>query len=93
MDIYAAEELEGFLPDYPELEHIEVRRHGKSLILCSGQKDDRQDHARFTCLGRNEWGLSFPNRSGRWEKTPIIDTLENLLSFVVKNFSFYLQRW
>ncbi len=80
------------LPDRHEgLDHIWIRPWGKSLVLCSGDKDDRWDRARFTELGRNVWMLSFPKRTSGWEKTPFIGSLEEVAETLVTNFGWQLE--
>lgn len=86
-----ARRLQALLNEHEGLNHIWIRPWGKSLVLCSGDKDDRWDRARFTEMGRDAWMLSFPKRSGGWEKTPFGGTLEEVAETLVTNFGWCLE--
>ena len=64
---------------------------GDSLILYSGDKRDRQNHARLTCLERDVWGLSFPKHAGGWERVPMAGTIREMLDILDENFGAYLE--
>ncbi|MCP4243586.1 MAG: hypothetical protein GY772_23775 [bacterium] len=95
MDIVdARDELVERLATRPDLGHVKVRKHGSSLILYSGaRQDDEQKHARLTHLSASTWGLSFPHHSGRWEKTPFEGSPAELLDTLVSDFAFYLDQY
>ena len=82
--------LEVLLGQYDGLDHIWIRPWGKSLVLCSGDKDDRWDRARFTELGRDVWMLSFPKRTSGWEKTPFVGPLDEVADTLISNFGWHL---
>ena len=83
--------LQVLLDQHEGLDHIWIRPWGKSLVLCTGDKDDRWDRARFTELGRNAWQLSFPKRSSGWEKTPFVGTLDEVAETLVTSFGWHLE--
>lgn len=83
--------LESALEKHEGLEHVRIRGRGKTLTLYSGTLDDPIDHARFTELRRGTWGLSLPRHTGRWERTPISGTWEEVLDVLVRDFGFYLE--
>ncbi|MCP4591688.1 MAG: hypothetical protein GY842_13185 [bacterium] len=87
------EELERLLSREEGLAHLRVKRRGDSLTICSGDQADEQKHARLTQLGRAAWGLSFPNHTGRWEQTPFVGPMKELVATLVGDFSFYLEPW
>lgn len=87
----ARHELAETLADREGLEHLQVKKHGSSLVIYSGAGDDEQKHARLTHLGGSIWGLSFPLHTGRWEKTPFTGTAIELLDTLTTNFPFYLE--
>jgi hypothetical protein len=89
MDIYH-EKLKETLQQYEGLEHLHVKKYGKTLIIYSDDKHDAWNHARLTFLKRNLWGLSFPRHTGRWERTPIMGTMEDVVSALINDFGFYL---
>lgn len=85
-----AEDLEDLLARHEKLDHLRVRRRGDSLTIYSGKPPDSVPHARITHLGRGQWGLSFPRHTGRWERTPFMGTMEELITTLISDFSFYL---
>jgi hypothetical protein len=93
MDPEVASDLESLLLEYDGLEHIKVKKWGKSLTLHSVDQHGPQNHARFTSLGAGQWGLSLPRHTGRWEKTPFTGPIEELLDTLVQNFGFYLEQY
>ncbi len=84
--------LGDLLKQYEGLDHLSVKHRGKSLTIYSAGDEGPQDHAKFTSLGGEAWGLSLPHHTGRWEKTPVMGTLEELVGTLVENFGFYLER-
>lgn len=87
------EELERLLSTEEGLGHLRVKKRGDSVTLCSGEGTDKQDHARLTQLRPGTWGLSFPHHSGRWERTPFVGSMRDLIATLVNDFSFYLDPW
>jgi hypothetical protein len=83
--------LEELLEQYEGLDHLSVKRRGNSLTVYSSGKEGQQNHAKFTSLGGSVWGLSFPHHTGRWEKTPFMGSLEELVGTLVENFGYYLE--
>jgi hypothetical protein len=45
---------------------------------------------RFTALGRDIWGLSFPTHAGRWERTPFVGSMQEVFNTLITDFRFYL---
>ncbi len=88
VDIEEVEALEALLGRDAAFKHLYVKKHGKSLKICSG--DPPWPHARITALGRDTWGLSFPTHTGRWERTPFVGTMEEVTDTLINNFGFYL---
>jgi hypothetical protein len=85
-----AEDLEDILAGHEQLGHLRVKRRGDSLAIYSGEAPDSVLHARLTHLGRGQWGLSLPRHTGRWERTPFMDTMEEVMTTLIANFGFYL---
>lgn len=75
------------------LGHLRVKKRAQSITIWSGDKADEQQHARLTRLGRATWGLSFPHHSGRWEKTPFVGSMEEVVTTLMSDFSFHLDAW
>lgn len=87
----AARDLASLLAKQPGLDHIKVKKHGDSLLLFSGEGDQRWSHARLTALGRSTWGLSLGMSSGRWERTPFVGTMKDVTATLIENFAGYLE--
>jgi len=51
---------------------------------------DEEPVARLTPLGRDKYGLSFHQHTGRWEPTPFNGDLAHLASVLVTEFGAYL---
>jgi hypothetical protein len=57
------------------LPHLEVRRHGASLILYTRLDDVNINRARLTAVSRTRWRLDMPLHTGRWQPTPYVGSL------------------
>ena len=79
--------LEALLSRRPDLAHLYAKKRGSSLTIASGEPP--HNHARVTALGRNVWGLSLPRHTGRWERTPFVGTLEEVIDTLTTDFRFY----
>ena len=88
MDSDDIEALETLLKQADGLGHLYVKKRGKSLTIASG--DPPHLHARLTSMGRDVWGLSLPRHTGRWERTPFVGTMEDVVGILISDFSFYL---
>jgi hypothetical protein len=84
------EELEELLARHEGGAHLRVKKRGDSLTIYSGEAPHTVLHARITHLGRGQWGLSFPRHTGRWERTPFVDTMEEIMATLISDFGFYL---
>jgi len=84
--------LESLLAKHPEVSHIRVKKHGDSLLLCSGEGDDLYKHARLTKLGRDLWGISMP-ANGRWQKTPFIGPMRETIDILVGDLGPFLRSY
>ncbi len=87
------EELERLLRCEEGLDHLRANKRGDSITICSSSGADQQKHARLTKLGPATWGLSFPHHSGRWERTPFVGPMDELVATLVHDFSFHLDAW
>jgi hypothetical protein len=94
MDIqHARDDLAKLLATRTELAHLQVRKHGKSLIVHSGSGADEQKHARLTHIAGPNWALSFPHHTGRWDKTPFTGSTTDLIETLVTDFPFFLEQY
>ena len=87
------DDLEELLSADEALDHLRVRTWGDSIILYSGERQDRQNHARLTWLGGNTWGLSLPRHAGGWDRLPVTGTLETALEMLRQDFALFLEAY
>ena len=90
VDEFDLETLEAILADTAGLDHLFAKKRGDSLTICSGERRSPYRHARLTALGGGVWGLSFPQHTGRWERTPFVGTMEDVTRTLITQFGFYL---
>lgn len=88
-----AEQLQQLLVADESLGHLRTKSRGDSITIFSGHGADQQKHARLTQLGPATWGLSLPRHTGRWERTPFVGSMDELVATLVRDFSFYLEQW
>ena len=86
---YHASATESFLHEQG-LEHIRVRKYGAVLNIESGPEDDPIKHARLRRVTVNYWTLEMPTHTGRWERTGLRDTKDNLLETLIHDFGWTL---
>jgi hypothetical protein len=86
----AATQLQRKLAAYNGLEHLRVRRRGKALVIYSDTLDGTGNHAKLTALGGQQWGLSLPRPTGRWERTPFVGTLDELVATLTQMLGWHL---
>jgi hypothetical protein len=60
------------------LGHLEVRRHGASLVLYTPLGDVNINRARLTAVSRTRWRLDMPLRTERWQPTPYMGSLTDI---------------
>lgn len=85
----AMEDLENWLETDDRFDHLHIKKRGSALTLYS-TTDGKVDHARLTIVDRDFWGLSLPNHSGRWEKTPFAGTLRDVYESLTGMLDFHL---
>ena len=86
----AAGQLERKLHSRPDLKHLRVRRRGKTLTLYSDTPYGLDDHVRLTSLGASSWGLSLPRHTGRWDRTPFVGTMDDVLATLTDMLGWHL---
>ena len=85
-------QLARLIAAHPELAHLQIRKHGQSLILFSQDEYGPDNHVRFTRRDRSIWSLSFALHTGRWDSTPFEDSMPALFAMVLEQFPFYLAK-
>jgi len=61
------------------LTHLRVTKRGKALTILSGREDDPDPEARLTLLEPTRWRLDLPHHSGRWDQTPLIGQMTDMV--------------
>lgn len=85
-------QLERKLAAYPGLDHLRVKRRGKTLTIYSDSPHGPDDHAKLTSLGTLRWGLSLPRHTGRWERTPFAGTMDEIVRTITEMLGFHLAK-
>ncbi len=73
-------------------EHLRTRFHGKVVTIESGPQEDPVRHARFRKDTVHLWILEIADHRGRWERTGLRDTIDNLRMALINNFSWVLEK-
>ncbi len=60
-----------------------MTKRGKALTISSGPEADPDPEARLTCLATGSWRLDLPHPSGRWEQTPFVGDMAELVDTAV----------
>lgn len=77
-----ARALENVLADQG-LDHLRVVKRGKALILESGPAGDGDPEARLFSLAPRRWRLDLRHHTGRWDETPFIGEMAELIETAV----------
>lgn len=86
----AQEQLEELLASHRGIDHIRVKRRGRSLTLYSDSDYGADLHAKLTAIGRHRWALSLPRHTGRWEKTPFVGSMQEIIETLTQMLGFHL---
>jgi hypothetical protein len=81
--------LKGLLEAHQPTVGMYVRMHGDHLIL--GRQEpigpngelENSDRVRLTKLATTTYGLSVKRHTGRWERTPFVGTLEEMVDIIL----------
>lgn len=85
----AESKLKELLESHPPTAGMYVRVHGDHLIL--GRQEpmgpnnqvENDDRLRLTQLSASSYGLSVKRHTGRWEPTPFVGTLEEMIDIIL----------
>jgi len=61
------------------LNHLYVTKRGKALTILSGPEEDPDPEVRLTCLTPGSWRLDLRHHSGRWDQTPFVGELGEMV--------------
>ena len=74
-DAHDAANLADLVRRHGGLGHLEVRRHGASLVLYTRLGEEKVNRARFTAVSRTRWRIDIARHTGKWEPTPFVGSL------------------
>jgi hypothetical protein len=85
----AESKLKELLESHQPTAGMYVRVHGDHLIL--GRQEpmgpnnqvENDDRLRLTQLSASSYGLSVKRHTGRWERTPFVGTLEEMIDIIL----------
>jgi hypothetical protein len=84
-----AEQLAAAIHALGNYSHVTVEaQRGLLCVLV-----DEEPVARLTPLGREQYGLSFHQHTGRWEPTPFTGDLAHLAGVLATEFAAYLESY
>jgi len=84
-----AEQLAAAIHALGNYGHVTVEAQRGLLCVLA----DEEPVARLTPLGREQYGLSFHQHTGRWEPTPFTGDLAHLAGVLVTEFGAYLESY
>lgn len=71
-------------------DHLRARKYGSTVIVESGPATDPIRHLRLRRDTVHLWRLEFATHTGRWERTPLRATIDDLIEAVIQNFPWTL---
>lgn len=89
MDHYVLEEVleqKGFT-------HLNVRKHGKHLVIYSMENGEKVNRARLTKVTAQYYQIGMADHRGKWESTPFRGTMEEMVTLLTSDFGFALAPW
>lgn len=90
LDSWAADGLTQKLHRNFGLTHLRARKRGRVLTVESGPANDPWPHFRLRRDTVHLYLLELPSRGGRWEPTPLRDSIDNLIEHLVSEFPWTL---
>jgi len=91
LDEIAVGELMDFL-HRKGFDHLKVLVRGQHLVIYStGPEGDKFNRIRLSRISLAEYQLGIANHMGRWEATPFIGTLSELMQLLTEQFGFVLE--
>lgn len=74
--------------------HLCVRIHGKNLVIYSEEEGgEKINRARLTRINSQTYQIGIADHRGKWECTPFLGTLSEMLTMLTEQFSFALAKW
>jgi hypothetical protein len=73
--------------------HLNVRTHGKNLVIYSEEHSEKINRSRLTRINSQTYRLSMANHQGKWEPTPYEGPLSEMINMITEQFAFTLVEW
>jgi hypothetical protein len=73
--------------------HLSVRIHGKNLVIYSEEEGEKINRARLTRINSQTYQIGIADHRGKWERTPFLGTLSEMLTMLTEQISFALAKW
>lgn len=90
MSGYEHQVIQIWLVERGLFDHLDVRSRGDHVIVYSEENGEKWDRIRLTRLGGGTYRLAMADHRGKWEQTPFMGTLQELLDLVASDFSWVL---
>ncbi|QQK81386.1 hypothetical protein HUG20_16710 [Salicibibacter cibi] len=68
--------------------HLNVRKHGKHLVIYSVEDGEKVNRARLTKVTGQYYQLGMANHRGKWESTPFRGTMDEIVALLANDFAF-----
>ena len=97
--MFTEAKLEQLLPRYECTRGLRMRFRGKATTLYRevtlepGQPPGIDDRIRFTQVGRERYTLSVLLHTGRWERTPFVGSLDELVDVIASTMPHLVAPW
>jgi hypothetical protein len=91
--------LEKLLKSNETSRGMTVRVHNESLIASreegagTEEESQRRDCVRLTRINVRTWGLSVRRHTGRWERTPFVGTMDDIVAAIWTYMQHLVARW
>ena len=73
--------------------YLKVRIHGKNLVIYAEESGEKYNRARLTKHNSQKYQIAIADHRGKWELTPFVGTLPEMLAMLTEQFSFVLAKW
>ena len=83
----AADRLRILLLAEPGHEHLEVERRGRDLTVLTREEGEVVRLVRLSALPAGRYGLSLMWHSGRWERLPVVGTLDQVVQILRADYA------
>ncbi len=72
------------------LTHLKVTTRASNIVIYSENGNDKENRCRFVQGPRNTYILHMADHKGRWEATPFMGTVDELVELITTQFGWVL---